>query len=257
MTDWPKVRRYGEPFFYRGGAVGCLVVHGFTASPEEVSGLGRHLGGLGYTVFGPRLPMHATQVEDMTRARWWDWYLAAEDGYRVLAAQCEQVVVIGLSMGGLAVLLLASEHPVAGVVAMGTPLALDDDIRLRFVRQLAVIKPFLPSRSREVREGPAWATRVAYEKTPVHGVAELLAFQRAVQGRLGQVRCPALVLHARHDLSAPQRNLDLVYDGLGSLDKEKVMFERGGHIVTVDVEHEAVFARVAGFVARVAVGGEM
>ncbi|MBE9479637.1 MAG: carboxylesterase, partial [Chloroflexi bacterium] len=39
----------GEPFFYPGNAVGCLLVHGFPGAPEEMRWLGEHLAKQGYT----------------------------------------------------------------------------------------------------------------------------------------------------------------------------------------------------------------
>jgi esterase/lipase len=51
-----------EPFFFRGGAVGCLVLHGWTGSTQEVRALGAHLATQGYTVFGPRLTHHGTAL---------------------------------------------------------------------------------------------------------------------------------------------------------------------------------------------------
>jgi carboxylesterase len=50
----------GEPFLLRGGPDGCLLVHGFTALPEEMRLLGDDLAQAGHTVLGirPRGPRH-------------------------------------------------------------------------------------------------------------------------------------------------------------------------------------------------------
>jgi len=42
--------------------------------------MGEYLAKRGYTVLGIRLFAHATQPDDMLRARWWDWLAAVEDG---------------------------------------------------------------------------------------------------------------------------------------------------------------------------------
>ena len=55
----------GEPFFLPGGSTGCLLIHGFTASPQEMRRLGEHLAGEGHTVLGLRLPGHASTPPDM------------------------------------------------------------------------------------------------------------------------------------------------------------------------------------------------
>ena len=53
-----------------GGDVGCLVLHGFTATPSEVRWLAEHLAGQGHTVYAPRLAGHGTTPEALARTRW-------------------------------------------------------------------------------------------------------------------------------------------------------------------------------------------
>jgi carboxylesterase len=77
MASLPAIMPGAEPFFYRGGSRGILLLHGFTATPAETRWLGQHLGGEGYTVFGPRTPGHGTDPHDLARYRWQDWYAAA------------------------------------------------------------------------------------------------------------------------------------------------------------------------------------
>ena len=104
----PSIMSGGESFFFKGGQVGVLCLHGFTASPAEVRWLGEHLAGHDYTVYGPRLPGHAPHPHDLARYRWQDWYLTALDGCHLLHSHCQQVFVVGHSMGGCLALLLAA-----------------------------------------------------------------------------------------------------------------------------------------------------
>lgn len=248
----PSLIPNAEPFFHRGGPVGCLMLHGFTAAPEEIRNLGQHMADHGHTVYGPRLPFHGSHFDDMGRARWWDWWNAALDGYFVLKAQCEVVLPIGLSMGGLLSLLLASQMPVAGVVAMGVPLELEPNWRLRYIRQLAWFQKYYDGKPREDRSGPEWATRVAYEKFPVVAIAELLDLQTNVRAQLGNITAPVFLIHSGKDLVAPYRNMGLIASLLTATQPKTLTLDRGGHILTVDVEHRQVFAAVAQFVADVA-----
>src|SRR5574341_761312 len=103
----PDLMPGAEPFFYRGGPIGALLIHGFTGSPKEMSLLGEALAAEGHTVLGVRLPQHGTTVTDMFHASWRDWYNGAADGYHILRAQCESVFAMGLSMGGAIALKLS------------------------------------------------------------------------------------------------------------------------------------------------------
>ena len=131
-----------EPFFYTGTPVGCLLLHGFTATPNEVRPLGEALAAEGYTVLGPRLTHHGSDPGDMTRSRWHDWYLSALDGWHILRDTCAQIVPIGISMGGATALLLAARQPVTAVVSMSAPIYLPMSPRLALVRAIATGKNF-------------------------------------------------------------------------------------------------------------------
>jgi Esterase/lipase len=90
-----------EPFLYQGNDTGCLLLHGYTGTPFEMRMLADHLHQAGYTVLAPRLFGHATQPQDMNRARWQDWMASVEDGLNLLKTCTRRQVVMGLSMGGM------------------------------------------------------------------------------------------------------------------------------------------------------------
>lgn len=235
-----------EPFYIPGNDIGCLVIHGFTATPNEVRELGQFLGRAGYTVLGPRLTHHGSQPDDMRRSRFHDWYLAALDGWHLLAAHCRQIVVIGMSMGGSTALLLAARQPVAALVTMSAPVSMPPDPRLRILRFYARLRPFLPK--------PWWdesqrASR--YPLTPTIGLYELRQYLQEVQSALPQIQVPALLMHSRTDRTVTPDNMEQIHAAIRSPHKEMVWFEDAEHVMTEDPEHQqAVFERVAAFVAR-------
>src|SRR3989304_2424624 len=86
-----------EPFYFPGGNIGCLLVHGFTGTPKEMRYLGKNLANRGYSVLGVRLVGHATRMEDMTRTSYRDWLASVEDGWWMLSGCSEKIFVIGRS----------------------------------------------------------------------------------------------------------------------------------------------------------------
>ena len=120
-----SISPHAEPFYADatptgpdGQRVGVLLSHGFTGSPASMVPWGRHLAGHGYGVAVPRLPGHGTSWQELNKCRWADWYGEVQRAFDKLAANCDQVVVGGLSMGGGLVLQLAAERgrDVAGIV---------------------------------------------------------------------------------------------------------------------------------------------
>ena len=174
-----RIMKGGQPFFIPGGRTGCLVVHGFTASPQEVRRLGEHLASQGYTVLGPRLSGHATEVRDLRRARWQDWLHSVQDGYHMLRHQVDQIILVGLSLGGVLSLILASQKPVDGIIAMSTPFELPKQGLLKWIRPilrpLSVVVPQLAKGPLAFENEIANQERVDYRARTLRAVIEVEA----------------------------------------------------------------------------------
>lgn len=233
-----------EPFFFSGGPVGCLLIHGFTATPNEVRGLGEYLAGQGYTVLGPRLAHHGSVPADMNRSRWHDWYLSALDGWHLLNGVCEQIVPIGMSMGGTTALLVAARQAVTAVVAMSAPIYIPADPRFPLLRAIGMVQPFL---EKEGWEESQRASR--YRVLPTQAVGELRHYLEVVERALLAVTVPALLLHSRADETVPPDSMERIYRRLGSREKEMVWYEDARHVLTEDADYrEDVYRRLTEFV---------
>ena len=88
---------------------------------------------------------------------------------------------------------------------------------------------------------------VAYESTPLACVKSLLQLIRHVQRLLPQVQAPLLVMQGRREHTVRPRSALHIYEQSGSLQKELVWLEKSGHLVTLDIERELVFAQVKAF----------
>jgi len=244
-----------ETFFFPGGKVGCLLSHGFTATPQEMHGLGAHLASQGYSVLGVRLFGHGTRLEDMARSRWPDWLASVEDGYHLLRERCDQIVVMGLSTGGCLSLILVSELPVAGIVILSTPYQLPP---IPYLRQLYPILPALSTFLPAIRKGsPDWKdmeaekSRVQYNAYPLRSVYEFGAMIEAMRPRLSKVTAPALLIHSIDDKFIPPVDMQSIYDSLGSKEKRIIQVKNSNHIITCDAAREEVFLETGSFVAQI------
>ncbi|MGA2819415.1 MAG: alpha/beta fold hydrolase [Anaerolineales bacterium] len=240
-----------QPWFLLGGPVGCLLVHGFTGAPNEMRGLGNYLNRRGYTVLGVRLFAHGTSPSDMVRARWRDWVVSCEDGYWILKGATRKIVVMGLSMGALLSLELASRLPVRGVVALSTPIRLPKDWRLRYARWLSVLVPRVGKGPPDWVDPSAAKDHVDYPGYPVRAIAEMDALVRHTRDRLSIVKAPVLVVQSRTDQSVPPESAEELFGTLHPGRKELLWVERSGHVVTEDVEHRRVWRACAEWVHSV------
>lgn len=244
-----------EPFFIPGGRTGCLMVHGFTGTPKEMRPMGAYLAERGHSVIGVRLSGHATRIEDMMRTRWQDWVASVEDGWHLLSGICDEVFVIGLSMGGALSLLFGAQFPVAGIVSMSAPYELPVSKLLRMMlplgKALSLVmryqdKPpenwFKPERAEE---------HIFYPRDPVRPGVELDLLLRHMRAGLASISAPTLLMHSHDDLYVPPDHMPRIFAELGSEQKEMFWVKNASHPITVDGERELVFAKAAAFIDRV------
>jgi carboxylesterase len=239
-----------------------LLIHGFTATPDEMRPLGETLAAQGFAVRGVCLAGHATSVDDLARTEWSDWFASVETELETLRRGTPRVAVCGMSLGALLALHLAATRPalVEALVLYGTPVRLAD-VRVRWLPLLArvpwvarrwatIAKPHGP----DIADASVRAASRSYRSMPLSAVVQLLRFQAIVRAELGRVSQPALLLHGRHDHSVPVANLDLLRRSLGSRWIETHMLERSWHVVTLDHDRLEVGRLTADFLARVEAG---
>lgn len=233
-----------EPFLLPGGTKGVLLIHGFTGSPSEMRLLGDYLHQLGYTVLAVRLCGHGTSVKELRHTNWRHWLSTAENGYYILRGLCSKIAVVGLSMGGLLSLKLAAEYPVSKVVSLSTPIYIADK-RLPLLPFYRIVRSYVPKKKHKYNVGDL--TVVHYEATPLKSLSSLLELITQVKGLLPEVTAPALIVQSKVEHTVLPKSAQYIYDHLGSKDKQVVWLRRSGHIVTLDVEREKVFAEIGNF----------
>jgi len=248
-----------EPFFLPGAGTqartGCLLIHGFTGTPKEMRWMGEHLAGQGFTALGVRLSGHATQPKDMIRSRYQDWTASVEDGYNLLRGITERIFLVGLSMGGILSLLMSTRLKVAGVFVMSTPYRLPVDPRLRFLKQISTFLKFMPKNSETPDEDwfdkQSFLDHKSYPMNPVRSIAELNLLMAEMRSALPFVDVPVFLVHSRNDNYVIKDSMQLIYDKLGTEDKQMLWVEGSGHVIPREPVREQVFKAATDFVLKV------
>ncbi len=201
MSIQYPVLKDAEPFYFEGNRIGILVSHGFTGSSQSMRPLGEAYAKAGYTVCGPRLQGHGTHYEDMEQSTYMDWIASIEEGYHWLKERCDTIFVTGLSMGGTLTLYMAEKYPdihaIIPINAAVTVPSMENVHELGEVRYLDAIGSDI--KDPQVKE-------LAYEKTPVQSVKEILQLMEKVRGDLSKVTCPALIFVSDEDHVVPPAN---------------------------------------------------
>lgn len=249
MSD-VAIMRGAEPFSGPGGPHGALVLHGFTGTPHSMRGLAEALAGAGFAVELPLLPGHGTSVEDMATTGWDDWSAAAEDAYEKLAANCDRIVVVGLSMGGTLTVWLATRHPEIAGIAVINGLVEPPAPALRQMIDMMVAQgvPEVPGIGSDIAD-PAM-TEVAYQATPISSTVSLMNELPALKADLAAITSPVLIFTSVEDHVVPTVSSDTLAAGVSG-PVERVALQRSYHVATLDYDRELIERETVAFALRV------
>lgn len=246
-----RVRPGAEPFAFRGGQTGVLLLHGFSGSPASMRPLGESLAGHGLTVACPLLAGHGGSAADLGRATQDEWVAGATDALDELAAACRTLFVAGLSMGAAMALHLAASRPerLAGAVAINPYLR---DRRILLAPLLRLFVPSVKGVGNDIKK--PGQDEVCNARIPIRALAELSALLRVVVAELPRVTAPLLVMVSTEDHVAPKGNGQLVIDRVASADREFVRLTNSYHVATLDFDAPEIEDRVFGFTDRLSGG---
>lgn len=236
-----------EPFAADGGPTGALLVHGFTGSPQSMRGWGEHLAAAGLTVWCPRLPGHGTRWQDMARTRWPDWYAEVERGFAALRERCDQVFVMGLSVGGTLSLRLAEVHgaDVAGLVVVNASLA-TGRLDARLLPILSKVLASAPGIASDIRADGV--TEVAYDRVPLRAAASLRDLWSVTRRDLHRIVSPVLDFRSREDHVVEPLSGRVLREEAHGCDVEERTLDNSYHVATLDNDKETIFAGSLDFV---------
>lgn len=237
-----------EPESIAGGPHGALVLHGFTGNPQSMRGVAHALAAAGFTVEMPLLPGHGTAVEDMIPTTWEDWSAAAEAAYFDLAGVVDDVVVVGMSMGGALTCLLAANHPeIAGIVAINPVVTEPPGIRDLVEGMLAAGDELMDAIGNDVADPDG--VEMAYDKTPLRPLLSMIKAAGDLQGRLGGITCPVLIINSLQDhVVDPSNSEALAAAVTGPV--ERLPLERSYHVATLDYEKDDLEKATVEFARR-------
>lgn len=249
-----QIQPRAHPFLFRGNDTGCLLLHGLPGSPYEVREMGEFLAEKGFSVCGPRLFGHGTHHDDLKRAKWWDWFNSAMDGYYQLSDICSRIFLVGLSMGGAISLLLGSRLAVDGVFVMAVPFTIP-------IKHANRIRPFLPiisqfwryydSGSSDWTDKEAERTHSAYDRRPLRIYGELYDLLGVMREELPNLSAPLRLIYSEDDGSIPTSDAQEILDAVASPDKEVFLIDGSGHNIPRDAKRDEVFHLASRFVDKV------
>jgi carboxylesterase len=253
---------------YPGNRTGFLLIHGLGGTPVEMRFVARGIAQAGYTVHCPQLAGHCGTYEELRLTTWTEWYAGVLTAYENLKAECDTVIVGGLSAGAILALRLAANHPndIAGTVLLAPTLKLDGwgvpwyAILFNLVRDKysADVFPFAEREPYGIKDPRVRAlvtqaiqsgdsAQAGQMTNPGRVMLELRRLINDVKPKLGTIKQPALIIHPRDDDRASYRsNAVQLQMKLGGL-VDTLVLDDSYHVVTFDRQRDLVVARTLAF----------
>lgn len=257
-------------FYFEGGDVGILLIHGLTGTPVEMRYIGKGLHRAGYTVYGMQLPGHCGSEADLVATDWKDWYAGIERALDELHAKVSKVFVGGLSLGAVLSLRAAVHHSgkIAGLLLYSPTLWYDGWTipKYSFIWKLLINIP--AAQKFKFPEQPPYG--IKNERMRERVVGNMLSGNSAdaghavltgksardmwrlvalVKKELRMVRVPSLILHARDDdISSPSNAHYIAKKSGGPV--ELHLLDNCYHMITIDQQRDEVLARSIEYLRR-------
>jgi len=240
----------GIPDESDGQRIGVLLSHGFTGSPASMVPWGKHLADSGFAVDVPCLSGHGTTWRKMNATRWQDWYDDLEQAFDKLRANCDRVVVGGLSMGGGLVLKLAADrgNDVAGVMLVNASVA-SSNKQLLAVPVLKRVIPSMPGIVNDIKK--PGQDEYGYDRVPLKALGSLIGAWKEVRRDLPKVTQPILMFRSAEDHVVDPSSARIIASQVSSREVEERILQNSYHVATLDNDAPAIFAESVKFVRRV------
>ena len=232
-----------RPFLWEGerrnGKIhGVLLLHGFTGCVARMRPLAEALHQQGFTVMGVNLPGHAATMEDMAKCTWDDWITAAKEDFMRLKAQCDEVSVAGLSMGGCLALILAQQLQPTAIAPISAPMGTRAPL---WAATLA--SPFMKTVWWKPRNTSATVMQrydCGYPGFPSSCARHLGKLIRMARRDLHAVTCPILVVQSRADETITPDSADIILNGTSSAVKRVLWLEDAPHVCTISKDAQRI-----------------
>ena len=231
---------------------GVYIIHGFTGSTADVWELAQYLGTQGFYARADNLPGHGTTPEDCNRCRYTDWIEFVEQGLAEMISRCDNVYVIGISMGSLLALHLSSIFPLNAAVYASIAIKFKDKISTRILTPLFHrIIPFRLKKYSYPKNLRDNLISVGYNVWPMSALNEFRKLTNHIKPELPSVTCPSLLIQSNVDQLTLKENIKFVYDSISSKKKEKFFLDEATHnIFTPSPERELIFEKVSSFLKQ-------
>lgn len=237
-------------YHFPNGPVGCLLIHGFTGTPDELHELGIFLAQQDLTVSIPLLPGHGTTPEELSPVKWSAWVEWVRSEFLHLQEKCQEVFVGGQSMGGALALHLGSHSRPAGIITFAAPVKFHHPLITYYPLVKHFYRYYPKKHGNDIRDPEMKHKLESYRVYPLPAVMEFQKLLHHTYEDLPEILAPILAFHSRQDHTIELNNIDMILNRVRSKIKEKIILEESFHLITADVERDLIKNKTLAFIKQ-------
>ena len=236
--------------FNKDCKIGCYIIHGFSSSTYETRELAQFLGDRGFHTITRNLPGHGTTVEECNRVKYSDWLSFVEQDVAEFSNDVDKICVIGMSMGGVLALHIASLFPVECVISAGAVFHFIGHNKLKYLNSILCtffpIKSKLSSYPDNIRDQLIF---YGYEQYPMIALNEFMKMNKGILSSLKKIKCPIMLLHANKDETSLPINIEIIKNNVHSDIKLVKYYDHATHNIFVKSDdQELIFNDIHTFI---------
>lgn len=224
--------------------IGCLIIHGFTGGPHEVEPLRQYLET--HTDWKIEVPLLSGHGETLAleEVSYETWLEEMAEHLQALRKDCEEVYVIGFSMGGMIASYLAAHYEVDKLVLLATARKyLSFKYLSRYVAE--VISDGFKGQLEENEIYTHYKSKL--ETVPFRANVEFMKLVNKTKQYLEDIRSPVFIAQGQRDSLVPYKTAYTLEKEIGSEEKEVVIFEQANHMICLGEDREILNKMILDF----------
>ncbi len=228
-----------------------FLIHGYTGSPTDFNELGDYLHNkFDANVLIPRIVGHGTQISDLDKLNYEDFLKDVEKELKKEIDKGNNIIIGGISLGGLLAIDLASTYNLKGILNVSTS--------YNFKFPVNIIRHVIPLLPIKYTKKPDFNLKkriklgaYTYPLTHLRGFKVVSQAKKRVNEVIKNITAPCLFIHYKKDNVIDYKGDKIILSMISSKIKKNIVFPSNGekeHNIFYSSYHQKIYKILGDFV---------